>query len=61
MSSIDSHFTQKKQDRKSTYQNRGIHFDAHDENGNVQVTYYGYIEEIWELACGPLKAALFPC
>ena len=55
---MDSHFTHKKQDGKSTYQNCGVRFDAHDENGNVQATYYGFIEEIWELAYGPLKAAL---
>ena len=58
---MDSHFTQKKQDRKSTYQNCSVRFDAHDKNGNVQATYYGFIEEIWELAYGPLKAALFRC
>lgn len=51
----------KKQDGKSTYQNSGVRFDAHDENGNVQATYFGFIEEIWELAYGPLKAALFRC
>ena len=25
----------------------------------MQVTYYGFTEEIWDLAYGPLKAALF--
>jgi hypothetical protein len=54
-------FYTKKQDGKSTYQNSGVHFDAHDENGNVEATCYGFIEEIWELAYGPLKAALFYC
>jgi len=54
-------FYTKKQDGKSTYQNCGVCFDAHDENGNVQATYYSFIEEIWELAYGPLKAALFRC
>ena len=39
-------FYTKKQDGKSTYQNCGVRFDAHDENGNMQVTYYGFIEEI---------------
>ena len=38
-------FYTKKQDGKSTYQNSGVRFDAHDENGNVQATYYGFIEE----------------
>ena len=42
-------FYTKKQDEKTTYQNSGVHFDAHDENSNVQATYYGFIEEIWEL------------
>ena len=27
----------------------------------MQATYYGFIEEIWKLAYGPLKAALFHC
>ena len=27
----------------------------------MQATYYGLIEEIWELAYGPLKAAFFRC
>ena len=27
----------------------------------MQATYYGFTEEIWELAYGPLKAALFCC
>ena len=52
-------FYTKKQDGKSTYQNSGVHFDAHDENGNVQATYYGFIGEICELNYGQLKAALF--
>ena len=42
-------FYTKKQDGKSTYQNSGVHFDAHDENANMQATYYGFIEEICEL------------
>ena len=58
---MDLHFTQKKQDKKSTYQNSGVRFDAHDENNNMQATYYDFIEEIWELDYGRLKAALFRC
>ena len=52
-------FYTKKQNENSTYQNSGVHFDAHDENNNAQATYYGFIEEIWELDYGRLKAALF--
>ena len=54
-------FYRKKQDGKSTYQNNGVRFDARDKKGNMHATYYGFIEEIWELAYGPLKAALFRC
>jgi hypothetical protein len=39
------------QDRKSTNQNSGTLFDAATDNGQ-NVTYYGYIEEIWELGYG---------
>ena len=57
---MDLHFI-KKQDGKSTYQNSGVRFDAHDENDNVQVTYFGFIEEIYELDYNWLKVALFHC
>jgi hypothetical protein len=33
------------QDKKSTNQNRGVCFNAADDNGQKD-TYYGYIEEI---------------
>ena len=49
------------QDGKSSYQNNGVRFDAHDENGNVQTTFYGFIEETWELDYDPLKVSLFRC
>jgi hypothetical protein len=45
------------QDKKSTNQNSGVRYDA----TNFQDTYYGYIEEIWELDYGPLKVPLFRC
>ncbi|KAK1677324.1 hypothetical protein QYE76_038172 [Lolium multiflorum] len=49
------------QDKKSTNQNSGVRFDAADDNGK-KVTYYGYIEEIWELEYGPnFKVPLFRC
>ncbi|KAK1697006.1 hypothetical protein QYE76_013703 [Lolium multiflorum] len=49
------------QDKKSINQNSGVRFDAADDNGK-KVTYYGYIEEIWELEYGPnLKVPLFRC
>src|SRR3954465_14805658 len=49
------------QDKKSTNQNSGVRFDAIDENGQKD-TYYGYIEEIWELYYGvSFKVPLFRC
>jgi hypothetical protein len=49
------------QDKKSTNQNSGVRFDAVHDNGTKD-TYYGYIEEIWELDYGPyFKIPLFRC
>ena len=49
------------QDKKSTNQNSGVRFDATNDNGQMD-TYYGYIEEIWELDYGPsFKIPLFRC
>ena len=49
------------QDKKSTNQNSGVRFDAAEDNGQ-KTTYYGFIEEIWELDYGPnFKVPLFRC
>jgi hypothetical protein len=49
------------QDKKSTNQNSGAHFDAVTGKGQMD-TYYGYIEEIWELDYGPsFKVPFFRC
>jgi hypothetical protein len=49
------------QDKKSTNQNSGVRFDAANDNGRKD-TYYGFIEEIWELDYGPtFKVPLFRC
>ena len=48
------------QDKKSTNQNSGVRFDAATKRGKD--TYYGYIEEIWELDYGRgLNVPLFRC
>ena len=48
------------QDKKITNQNSGVHFDAATKTGKE--TYYGYIEDIWELNyAGGLKVSLFRC
>jgi hypothetical protein len=47
------------QDKKSTNQNNGVRFDAANKSGTKD-TYYGYIEDIWELDYGPsFKVPLF--
>jgi hypothetical protein len=49
------------QDKKSANQNSGVHFDAATGKRRND-TYYGYIEEIWELYYGPsFKVPLFGC
>ena len=49
------------QDKKSTNQNSGVRIDATNNNGQKN-TYYGCIEEIWELDYGPsFKIPLFRC
>jgi len=49
------------QDKKSTNQNSVVRFDASNNNGTKD-TYYGYIEQIWELDYGPsFKVPLFRC
>ena len=48
-------------DEKTTNQNSGVRFDAANTN-RPKDTYYGYIEEIWELDYGrDLKVPLFQC
>jgi hypothetical protein len=55
------------QDKKSVYQNsgvrvRGVVDDSHDDDDNMETdTYYGQIEEIWELDYVGLEVALFKC
>jgi hypothetical protein len=49
------------QDKKSTNQNSGVRIDATNNNGQND-SYYGYIEEIWELDYRPFfKVPLFRC
>ena len=53
-------FYTRAQDNKSTNQNSGVRIDATDSSGQTN-SYFGYIEEIWELDYGPLKIPLFRC
>jgi hypothetical protein len=55
------------QDKKSVYQNSGVHVravvdDNHDDDDDTETdTYYGQIEETWEPDYVGLKVALFRC
>jgi hypothetical protein len=55
------------QDKKSVYQNSGVRvriviYDSHDDDDDTETdTYYGQIEEIWELDYARLEVALFRC
>ena len=51
-------FYTRAQDNKSTNQNSGVRIHATDSSGQTN-SYFGYIEEIWELNYGPLKIPLF--
>ena len=53
-------FYMKKQDAKSVNQNSVVQIKAYDSENRAQ-TYYGFIEEIWELDYGleELKVSLF--
>ena len=54
------HFTQELKTKKSTNQNSGVRIDAIGNDGNKD-SYFGVIEEIWELEYGPLMIPLFRC
>jgi hypothetical protein len=48
------------QDKKSVYQNYAVRVDAFDNNMQ-KGTYYGQIEEIWELSYPGFKMPIFRC
>nr|AAX95159.1 transposon protein, putative, CACTA, En/Spm sub-class [Oryza sativa Japonica Group]AAX96751.1 transposon protein, putative, CACTA, En/Spm sub-class [Oryza sativa Japonica Group]ABA92366.1 transposon protein, putative, CACTA, En/Spm sub-class [Oryza sativa Japonica Group] len=53
-------FYMRAQDMKSTNQNSAVRVNAMGHDGTT-ATYYGAIEDIWELDYGPLKVPLFRC
>ena len=53
-------FYTRAQDVKSNNQNSGVRIDAENNDGQ-KVTYYGIVDDIWELDYGPLKVPLFRC
>ena len=51
----------KKQDRKSTNQNSGVTVMAMSGDENISDSYYGWIDEIWELDYYALRIPIFKC
>jgi hypothetical protein len=51
----------KSKDKKSMSQNSGVRCDAlHSETGE-ETTYFGYVEDIWELDYGTFQIPVFRC
>jgi hypothetical protein len=56
-----TYYTKAKDNKSVTYQNSGVCIDAIDKSGN-NITYYGFIEEIWELDYGEnIRFPVFRC
>ena len=54
-------YTIEKDNKSVTYQNSGVRIEAIDTSGQT-VTYYGFIEEIWELDYGAnIRIPVFRC
>jgi hypothetical protein len=45
-------FHTKKKDKKSAAQNSAVRYEGIDKSTGKTRTYFGQIEEIWELDCG---------
>jgi hypothetical protein len=55
-------FHMKEKDKKSTAHNCGVRYEAINEAAGKMKTYYGQIEEIWELDYGgDLQISIFRC
>jgi hypothetical protein len=54
-------FYTEKEDKKSMYQNSGVHVDAYDAMGQDKNMYYDQIQEIWELDFHGFKILLLHC
>jgi hypothetical protein len=52
-------FYTRAQDNKKTNQNSSVRTDAYDCDGNKE-TYYGFIEEIWELEYRQVEGPIVP-
>jgi len=54
-------FYTKSKDQKSMAQNSGVQCDALDSETGEETTYFGFVEDIWELDYGTFQIPLFRC
>jgi len=54
-------FHTKSKDKKSMTQNSGVRCEVIDDETGDIITYFGFIEDIWELDNGTFQIPVFPC
>ena len=54
-------FCTKSKDKKSMSQNSGVRCEAIDDETGEIITYFGFIEDIWELDYGTFQISVFRC
>jgi hypothetical protein len=54
-------FCTKSKDKKSMSQNCGVRCEAIDDETGEIITYFGFIEDIWELDYGTFHILVFRC
>jgi hypothetical protein len=54
-------FCSKSKDKRSISQNNGVRCEAIDDETGHTVTYFGFIEDIWELDYGTFNISVFRC
>jgi hypothetical protein len=52
-------FCTKSKDKRSMSQNSGVRCEAIDDETCETITYFAFIEEIWELDCGTFNISFF--
>jgi hypothetical protein len=54
-------FGTKSKDKRSMSKNYGVRCEAIDDETGETITYFGFIEDIWELDNGTLNTSVFRC
>jgi len=54
-------FCTKSKDQKGMAQNNGVRCDALDSETSEETTYFGFVEDIWELDYGTFQISVFWC